>query len=325
VGGGPHFVVEGDEYDTAYFDKDPKFLHYRPKVVLLTSVEFDHADIYRDLPHVKESFRKLSALVPPDGLMVACGDYPDVVEVVREARCPVTFYATYAGAVPFSLPGETWRVALTGESGGMTGVRMADGEGLLEFRLPLPGLHNAANAAGAAIVLMRLGFPPDRIAATFGRFAGVRRRQEVVGEFRGILVLDDFAHHPTAVRETIRAVRARYPGRRIVAVFEPRSNTSRRKVFRKEFALALAEADEAVVAGVFGAEKVPAGERLSPEEVAADIRALGRPAAHVPGVEDIVARLAGTCRPGDLVLVMSNGGFGGIQGKLAAALSGGHS
>jgi UDP-N-acetylmuramate: L-alanyl-gamma-D-glutamyl-meso-diaminopimelate ligase len=322
VGSGSHFVVEGDEYDTAYFDKGPKFLHYRPKVVLLTSIEFDHADIYRDLAHVKESFRKLSALAPPDGLLVACGDYPDVVEVAGEARCPVVYYATETGAVPGGLPGETWAVTVTGESGGMTGFRMtADGRPL-DFRLPLPGLHNAANAAGAAIILLRLGFSPERIAGAFEGFAGVRRRQEVVGEFRGVLVLDDFAHHPTAVRETVRAVRGRYPGRRIVAVFEPRSNTSRRKVFRKEFAAALAEADEAVLAGVFGAEKIPEEERLSPEEVAADIRELGRPAAFVPGVDEIVARLASSCGPGDLVLLMSNGAFGGIQGKLAAALSG---
>jgi UDP-N-acetylmuramate: L-alanyl-gamma-D-glutamyl-meso-diaminopimelate ligase len=321
VGGGPHFVVEGDEYDTAYFDKGPKFLHYRPKIVLLTSIEFDHADIYRDLAHVKETFRRLASLVPPGGLMVACGDYPDVVEVAGEARCLVVFYATEAGAVPGGHPGETWTVAVTQESGGLTGFRMTGGGRALDFRLPLPGRHNAANAAGAAIILMRLGFPPERIAAAFERFAGVRRRQEVVGEFRGVLVLDDFAHHPTAVRETVRAVRGRYPGRRIVAVFEPRSNTSRRKVFRKEFAEALAGADETVLAGVFGAEKIPEEERLSPEQVAADIRAMGRPAAFVPEVDAIVARLAGSCRPGDIVLIMSNGGFGGIQGKLAAALS----
>jgi UDP-N-acetylmuramate: L-alanyl-gamma-D-glutamyl-meso-diaminopimelate ligase len=325
VGGGPYFVVEGDEYDTAYFDKGPKFLHYRPKVVLLTSIEFDHADIYRDLAHVKESFRKLSALLPPGGLLVACGDYPDVVDVAREARCPAVFYTTESGAGEGGPPGEAWSVTMSGESGGMTGFRMTGGGRSLDFLFPLPGIHNAANAAGAAVILLRLGFPPDRIAAAFERFAGVRRRQEEVGEFRGVLVLDDFAHHPTAVRETVRAVRARYPGRRIVAVFEPRSNTSRRKVFRKEFAEALAEADEAIVAGVFGAEKVPVEERLSPEEVVADIRALGRPAACIPGVDEIVDRLAAACRPGDLVLIMSNGGFGGIQGKLAAALSGGHS
>ena len=169
---------------------------------------------------------------------------------------------------------------------------------------------------------MRLGFSPERIARAFERFAGIRRRQEVVGEFRGILVIDDFAHHPTAVRETIRAVRGRYPGRRIVAVFEPRSNTSRRKVFQKEFASALSEADEVILAAVFGAEKIPPEERLSPEEVAASLRAAGRPAAVLPDAERIVTRIAGSCRAGDIVLIMSNGGFGGIQDKLKAALSG---
>ena len=316
LGEGRHFVIEGDEYDTAYFDKGPKFLHYRPRIVLLTSVEFDHADIYRDLDHVRESFRKLAAILPPDGLLVACADYPDVVAVAREARCPVIFYATRDGALPAGSGFGAWAVRGTGESGGMTGFRMEGAGRALDFRFPLPGLHNAANAAGVAIVLMRLGFLPEAIARTFERFAGIRRRQEVVGEFRGILVVDDFAHHPTAVRETIRAVRGRYPGRRIVAVFEPRSNTSRRKVFQREFTAALSEADEVILAGVFGAEKIPPEERLSPEEVAAELRAAGHPAQVIPEVDGIVSRLAETCRTGDLVLIMSNGGFGGIQEKL---------
>ena len=321
VGGGRHFVIEGDEYDTAWFDKGPKFLHYRPKVVLLTSIEFDHADIYRDLAHVKESFRKLAALLPPGGRLVACADSPGVVEVAGGARCPVVFYRTAPAGNPGDSGGGAWTVSTTGESGGMTGFRMASAGKALDFRFPLPGLHNAANAAGTALVLMGMGYPPERIAQAFAGFSGVRRRQEVVGEFRGVLVLDDFAHHPTAVRETVRAVRGRYPGRRIVAVFEPRSNTSRRKVFQKEFAGALAEADEVILAGVFAAEKIPAGERFSPEEVAAEVRAHGRMAEYVPEVDAIVARLGGTCRPGDLVLIMSNGGFGGIQEKLAATLS----
>jgi UDP-N-acetylmuramate: L-alanyl-gamma-D-glutamyl-meso-diaminopimelate ligase len=203
----------------------------------------------------------------------------------------------------------------------MTGFRMEGSGRALDFRLPLPGLHNAANAAGVAIVLMRAGFLPEAIARSFERFAGIRRRQEVVGEFRGILVVDDFAHHPTAVRETIRAVRGRYPDRRIVAVFEPRSNTSRRKVFQREFTAALSEADEVILAGVFGADKIPPGERLSPEEVAGDLQAAGRPAQVIPEVDGIVARLAAGSREGDIVLIMSNGGFGGIQEKLKNALT----
>ncbi|MEW6720883.1 MAG: UDP-N-acetylmuramate--L-alanine ligase [Thermodesulfobacteriota bacterium] len=321
IGKGPRFVIEGDEYDTAYFDKGPKFLHYRPKVVLLTSIEFDHADIYRDLAHVRDSFRRLAAILPPDGLLVACADYRDVVEVAGEARCPVVFYSTKDGAAEGTAGRESWSVRGTGEAGGMTAFRMENWERALDFRFPLPGIHNAANAAGVAIVLMRLGFPANRVASAFERFAGVRRRQEVVGEFRGILVIDDFAHHPTAVRETVRAVRGRYPGRRVVAVFEPRSNTSRRKVFQREFTEALAEADEVVVAGVFGADKIPEEERLSPEDVAAGLQAMGHPARFIREVDDIVEHVAGSCRPGDLVLLMSNGGFGGIQGKLAARLN----
>lgn len=323
VGRGPRFVIEGDEYDTAYFDKGPKFLHYRPKVVLLTSIEFDHADIYRDLSHVRESFRKLAGILPADGLLVACADYRDVVEVASGARCAVVYYSTKDGAAAGGRPSgpQSWSVRGTGEADGMTLFRMTDGERSLDFRFPLPGIHNAANAAGVAIVLMRLGFAPDRVASAFERFAGVRRRQEVVGEFRGILVIDDFAHHPTAVRETVRAVRGRYPGRRIVAVFEPRSNTSRRKVFQREFTEALAEADSVIVAGVFGADKIPAEERLSPEDVAAGLQAAGHPAEFIREVDDIVSRISGSCRPGDLVLLMSNGGFGGIQEKLKAALS----
>jgi len=321
VGKGPRFVIEGDEYDTAYFDKGPKFLHYRPKVVLLTSIEFDHADIYRDLEHVRESFRRLASILPPDGLLVACADYRDVVKVASGARCPVVFYSTKDGAGQGAAGRESWTVRGTGESGGMTAFRMENGERTLDFRFPLPGIHNAANAAGVAIVLSKLGFPHDRVASVFERFAGVRRRQEVVGEFGGILVIDDFAHHPTAVRETVRAVRARHAGRRIVAVFEPRSNTSRRKVFQREFTVALAEADAVIIAGVFGADRIPESERLSPEDVAAGLRAVGRPAECVPEVDDIVARIAADCRPGDLVLLMSNGGFGGIQEKLRKALS----
>jgi len=348
VGGGPYFVVEGDEYDTAWFDKGPKFLHYRPAIVLLTSIEFDHADIYRDLEHLKESFRRLVRLIPARGLLVACAEYPAVVEVSGEARCPVVFYrrepallgaaggACAAEGAPArrepgagdrgpdgAAPPGAWIVRERkggGEKG--AGFSMERGGEVLSFPFPLPGSHNAANAAAAAIALIRLGFPPARIGEAFAAFAGVRRRQEVLGEFKGVLLVDDFAHHPTAVRETIRAVRCRWPGRRVIAVFEPRSNTSRRRVFQREFGLALAEADEAIVAGVFGAGRIPPGERLEPAAVVEAVRRAGREAEYVEEVDRIVERLVFRARPGDLILLMSNGGFGGIQGKLAAALSG---
>jgi len=319
VGCGRHFVIEGDEYDTAYFDKGPKFLHYRPRIALLTSIEFDHADIYRDLTHLKESFRKLVRILPADGLLIASADYPDVIEVAREAASPVRYYGVEPD--PGLSPGERpWRITLLAEEGEYSRFRMQGEEGAHEFRLRLPGRHNAGNAAAAALALFRLGYPADRIAEVFSRFEGVRRRQEVVGEFGGILVIDDFAHHPTAIRETIRAIRARYAGRPVTAVFEPRSNTSRRNVFQREFADALSGADSVILAGVFGAEKIPPGERLDPEGVVASLQADGREALYIEDVDRIVARLSGTARAGDLILIMSNGGFGGIQGKLARAL-----
>jgi UDP-N-acetylmuramate: L-alanyl-gamma-D-glutamyl-meso-diaminopimelate ligase len=319
VGGGAHFVIEGDEYDTAYFDKGPKFLHYRPRIALLTSIEFDHADIYRDLSHLKESFRKLVRILPKDGLLIASFDYPDVVEIAKEAACPVLYYG--GGQDGSARPGEDlWRVGFLPDEGGFSRFRLERGGESHDFRLRLPGRHNAGNAAAAALALFRLGYPADRVAIAFAGFEGVRRRQEVVGEIDGVLVIDDFAHHPTAVRETIRAIRERYPGRRVTAVFEPRSNTSRRKIFQGEFARALSGADSVILAGVFGAEKFPLDDRLDPGEVVAAVRESGREARYIEEVDRIVDHLSAGARAGDLILIMSNGGFGGIQGKLARAL-----
>ncbi|HEY7585628.1 MAG TPA: Mur ligase domain-containing protein [Candidatus Deferrimicrobiaceae bacterium] len=320
VGAGPRFVVEGDEYDTAYFDKGPKFLHYQPGIVLLTSIEFDHADIYRDLSHLKESFRKLVRLIPAEGLLIACADYAEVLSVAEEAGCRVEYYAADS-TVPSGVGDRAWAVRPVAEDGEFTRFRMERGTTGHDLALRLPGRHNAANAAAAAIALLHLGYGARSVARAIAGYTGVRRRQEELGEFGGVLLVDDFAHHPTAVRETILAVRARYPGRRVVAVFEPRSNTSRRRIFQEEFARALSEADSVVVAGVFGAEKIPPEERLAPEEVAASLRAGGREAFHIPEVDRIVDHVRTACRAGDLVLIMSNGGFGGIQGKLAQALS----
>ncbi len=320
VGGGRHFVIEGDEYDTAYFDKGPKFLHYRPRIALLTSIEFDHADIYRDLSHLKESFRKLVRILPPDGLLIASADYPAVIEVAGEAACPVCFYVVGSDtAVPTG--NRSWRIRLEEETEGYSRFRMHGADGEYKFRLRLPGRHNAGNAAAAALALFELGYPAGRVADAYSRFEGVRRRQEVVGEYGGILLIDDFAHHPTAIRETIRAIRARYAGRPVTAVFEPRSNTSRRNVFQREFAEALSGADSVILAGVFGAERIPAGERLDPDGVVASVREAGRIAEYIGDVDRIVAHLSRTSRTGDVILIMSNGGFGGIQGKLADALA----
>jgi UDP-N-acetylmuramate: L-alanyl-gamma-D-glutamyl-meso-diaminopimelate ligase len=320
VGGGPHFVIEGDEYDTAYFDKGPKFLHYRPRIALLTSIEFDHADIYRDLSHLKESFRKLVRILPEDGLLIASADYPDVVDVAGESGCPVWYYRS-TPAAGSSLSDPSWVIRTLPEDEDFSPFRLEQGEEKHDFRLRLPGRHNAGNAAAAALVLFRLGYPADQVAEAFLGFDGVRRRQEVVGEFGGVLVVDDFAHHPTAVRETIRAIRARYPGRPVTAVFEPRSNTSRRNIFQREFAEALSDADSVVLAGVFGAEKFPPEERMAPGEVVASIQAGGREAFYIEEVDRIVDHLCAGARPGGLILLMSNGDFGGIRGKLVRALA----
>jgi UDP-N-acetylmuramate: L-alanyl-gamma-D-glutamyl-meso-diaminopimelate ligase len=320
VGKGPRFVIEGDEYDTAYFDKGPKFLHYLPKIVLLTGIEFDHADIYRDLSHLTESFRKLVRLIPRNGLLIACADFAEAVSVASEAACPVEYY-TAAPPAAAGARRNAWEVRSISENGEFTRFLLARGAEAHEFALRLPGRHNAANATAAAIALFHLGYGSEEVARALAGYEGVRRRQEVVGEFDGVLVVDDFAHHPTAVRETIGAIRARYPGRRILAVFEPRSNTSRRRIFQKEFAEALSAADSAIVAGVFGVDKIPPAERLSPEAVVAAVRAVGGDAIYLPEVDRVVEHIGRICRPGDLVLIMSNGGFGGIQAKLSQALS----
>jgi len=317
-GGGLHFVVEGDEYDTAFFDKTPKFLHLHPRTLLLTSVEFDHADIYRDLEAVKGAFRALVAGMPADGAIVAALDDANVCDVLGGARCRVTGYGVGEGE-------HGWRaVGLEASPRGTSFRVLRDEDEVARATVPLYGRHNVANALGALATAHALGVPVAAAAEALARFRGVRRRQEVRGEARGVTVLDDFAHHPTAVRETLSAMRARYPGRRLVAVLEPRSNTSRRALFQRDFADALAEADRAVVAIVPRTPLYSATgevtEFLDAEALAADLRARGRDAAALDGVAAIVDHLAATSRPGDVVLVMSNGDFGGLWGKLLARL-----
>jgi UDP-N-acetylmuramate: L-alanyl-gamma-D-glutamyl-meso-diaminopimelate ligase len=312
LGRGPWFVVEGDEYDSAYFDKEAKFLHYRPWAVLLNAIEFDHADIYRDLDHVKSAFRKLLALLAPDAPLFACGDFPHVLDVAG------------GRGVTFGVgEGNRWRVTDLADDGRARFVVREDGRAVCEVALRVPGALNARNALGVMLVARACGVALADAAAALGEFRGVARRQEVVGEARGVTVIDDFAHHPTAVAETIAALRLRYPGRRLRAVFEPRSNTSRRRVFQREFAAALARADEAVLAAVFVKENdpIPPAERLDPAEIVADVTKLGTPARLVDGVPAIRDYLVATSAPGDVVAIMSNGAFGGLPRLVAAALA----
>jgi UDP-N-acetylmuramate: L-alanyl-gamma-D-glutamyl-meso-diaminopimelate ligase len=313
-GDGDWVVLEGDEYDSAFFDKGPKFLHYRPERVILTSVEFDHADIYRDFDHLKEAFRRLIGIIPPTGSLIACSDYEAVPELAREARCPVVFYGDATA---------DWNVANPRAKEGRSFFEPAyKGSPEGTIATPMIGRHNLKNALAVYVVARELGIDAKIIGEAMATFAGVRRRQEVKGETGGITVIDDFAHHPTAIRETIEAVRFAYPGRRIWAVFEPRSNTSRRRVFQAEFPAALAHADRIVLAGLYRPDKVPEGDRLSAEEVARDINRLtgdGR-ASVIERNDDIPRCVASQACPGDVVLVMSNGGFDGVQEKILEQL-----
>jgi UDP-N-acetylmuramate: L-alanyl-gamma-D-glutamyl-meso-diaminopimelate ligase len=315
LGREPWFVVEGDEYDSAYFDKEAKFLHYRPWAVLLNAIEFDHADIYRDLDHVKGAFRKLLALLAPDAPLVACGDFPHVVDVVRGTRARLVDFGT--------AETNTWRVADLADDGRVRFTVRERGHAVCDVRLRVPGAINARNALGVMLVARECGVPLADAAAALAEFHGVARRQEVVGEARGVTVIDDFAHHPTAVAGTIAALRLRYPGRRLRAVFEPRSNTSRRRVFHHEFADALARADEAVLAAVFvkANDPIPPTERLDPSEIVADVAGRGTPARLIDGVPAIRDYLVATSAPGDVVVIMSNGAFGGLPKLVAAGLA----
>jgi UDP-N-acetylmuramate: L-alanyl-gamma-D-glutamyl-meso-diaminopimelate ligase len=318
-GRGTHFVVEGDEYDTAFFDKTPKFLHYGARSCVLTSVEFDHADIYRDLEHVKQAFRALVARLPADGLLVAATNHPGVRDVVAGARCRVVGY----GLGPEGDP--EWRAeGVRAEAGGTRFELWCDGERVAETMLPLFGRFNVENALGAVAAAAGLGVPVERAASALAGFRGVKRRQELRGEARGVAVVDDFAHHPTAVAGSIASLRARYPGRRLLAVFEPRTNTSRRAIFQRAYAEAFDAADGVVVAVVPDTPIYSAtgevAERFSSPRLAEDIRARGIPALAIDGVDAIVDHLARETRPGDVVLVMSNGDFGNVWGRLLDAL-----
>jgi UDP-N-acetylmuramate: L-alanyl-gamma-D-glutamyl-meso-diaminopimelate ligase len=315
VGTGMHVVLEGDEYDTAFFDKGPKFLHYRPKHVILTSVEFDHADIYRDIAHVTSAFGKLIDITPADGSLVVCSDYPEALAVVGKFRGRTTTYGDSgdwsAKNIRFDQGRSSFEAFFKGRS-----------EAVVEAAVM--GRHNIKNSLAVYAIGRNLGISRDRLLEGFRTFKGVKRRQEVRGEKRGVLVIDDFAHHPTAVRETIDAVRNAYPGRRLWAIFEPRSNTSKRNVFAKQFATALALADKTIVARVHQPEKVPEGERLSVEGLVRDINGLGGPGhgltlADSAAIADYVAC---NCRPGDVLLVMSNGGFDAVHDKILQALAG---
>jgi UDP-N-acetylmuramate: L-alanyl-gamma-D-glutamyl-meso-diaminopimelate ligase len=313
------FLLEGDEYDTAFFDKGPKFLHYFPDAAILTHVEFDHADIYVDLAAVKTAFKRLVNLIPRRGRLVAFDGSENVSECVARAFCAVERYGFRAES--------QWRlIEMRHEGSGTQWTLLRGGEPFAQLRLPMAGEHNALNATAAAALAAGQGVAGSAIVEALATFRSVKRRLEVRAEVNGITIIDDFAHHPTAIRETLRALRTAYPdtgsgGRRLWAVLEPRSNTLRRNVFEVALVESLALADRSVLAAVFKPEAVPAGERLHPENVVAALRARGLESSVVADADAIVAAIAPELRPGDVVAILSNGGFGGIYEKLPKAIA----
>ena len=310
---GKYFILEGDEYDTAFFDKGPKFLHYFPDAVILTSVEFDHADIYKDLDAVETSFKRLVNLVPGRGRIVAFDAGESINRCAARAFCPVERYGSSTNAnwriqdLQLTPDGTPWSVF-------RNGTRWAD------FEFPLAGEYNVWNATAAAALAADYGIPAEVIASALKAFKSVKRRLEVKAEVNGITIIDDFAHHPTAIAGTLNALRARYPGRRLWAILEPRSNTLRRNVFQSELAKSLSLADEVVIANVFKSESIPEPERLDVNAVAAELSRTGHHARVLADVDSIVKICSPSMRPGDVVAILSNGGFGGIYEKLPQSL-----
>ncbi|MCU1284824.1 MAG: UDP-N-acetylmuramate--L-alanine ligase [Acidobacteriales bacterium] len=308
-----HFIIEGDEYDSAFFDKGPKFLHYFPDAMILTSVEFDHADIYKDLDAVKTAFKRLVNLVPQRGRIIAYDAGANLDECLVKAFCPVERYGFSEGAkwriidLEFSRERTNWRV-------------MKDGAAWGDFEFSLAGEYNVLNATAAAALAAGYGIGKDAIANALKSFQSVKRRLEVRAEVNGITIIDDFAHHPTAIAETLKALRTRYAGARLWAICEPRSNTLRRKVFEKELAESLAIADEIIITSIFRPEAIAEDERLSVASVVSKIAAAGKHARELRDADAIVDAISPELRSGDVVAILSNGGFGNIYEKLPQRL-----
>ncbi|MGC1424877.1 MAG: UDP-N-acetylmuramate:L-alanyl-gamma-D-glutamyl-meso-diaminopimelate ligase [Terracidiphilus sp.] len=307
------FIIEGDEYDTAFFDKGPKFQHYFPDALILTHVEFDHADIYADLEAVKVAFKRLINLVPRRGLLVAFDGSENVTECISKAFCRVERYGF--------RPESHWQLRNLRHADGQNQWQIwHNGEFWSELRMQLAGEHNALNATAAAALAAGQGISREAIVTALASFKSVKRRLEVRDVIRGITIIDDFAHHPTAIRETLRALRSVYPDARLWAVLEPRSNTLRRKVLENDLVESLRLADHVILAGVYQQQRIPDAERLHPEDVVDTLNAAGTPAELHPDASEIVESIAPKLKSGDVVAILSNGGFDGIYEKLPARL-----
>jgi UDP-N-acetylmuramate: L-alanyl-gamma-D-glutamyl-meso-diaminopimelate ligase len=308
------FIIEGDEYDTAFFDKRSKFIHYQPEVAIVNNLEFDHADIFDNLDAVKKTFSHFIRLVPRNGLLLANGDDPAVTGLLLDpaiaGHCPVKRFGL-------------------GEGNAIQAFNIRYGPTATEFEIPsfkfhlnLVGEFNVRNALAVVACAKHCGLKNHQIQSAFDTFKGIRRRMEVRGIAGGVTVIDDFGHHPTAIRETLKALRLKYPNEKIRAVFEPRSNTTRRNVFQHELAESFADADAVIVSEVARLEQLAPAERLNPEKLMQDLKGAGKDAAYLPDVDAIVAHVARTALGGDIVVVFSNGGFGGIHAKLLQRLGG---
>jgi UDP-N-acetylmuramate: L-alanyl-gamma-D-glutamyl-meso-diaminopimelate ligase len=307
-GTGSFWVLEGDEYDTSFADKRSKFLHYLPELVILNNVEFDHADIYPDLAAIQKSFRQLLQQVPQNGLALINADDPNALAVAQDAPCEIL----EVGSGPQAAA--RYQILKADASGSRFTLH---GQ---EFHLQLAGKHNVHNASMALCAAHTLGLPLDKLAAILPTFRGVRRRLEVRAEANGITLVDDFGHHPSALRESIAALRGKYPGRRLWALFEPRSNTTRRGIFQNELAQSLSAADGVYITEIARKEQIDPQMRLDPKKIADDIRKAGRESFYLPGPEEIIKDILPRLKSGDVVAVFTNGSFGGLVGKLANTL-----
>ena len=314
LGAGPHFVIEGDEYDTAFFDKGPKFLHSRPHGAIVTAVEFDHADIYRDLDHVKSSFRAMARQADSSRTLVVCADFPHALDCVRE---------TSARVLSFGLRSGQYRAAnvAIGADGARFDIER-DGALLVRMHLPIGGRMNVANALGVAVMLGEFGLTSGEIARGLASFRGVVRRQQIIGEAAGVVVIDDFAHHPTAIRVTLEAIAERFPGRRLLAAFEPRSNTARRNVFQRDFGDAFARAARVYLAPVYfkDTDPIPPNERLDTGALVAAIESHGSATFACASNDEMLERMVEDARAGDVAVFMSNGPFDRLKDRFLEAM-----
>jgi UDP-N-acetylmuramate: L-alanyl-gamma-D-glutamyl-meso-diaminopimelate ligase len=313
-GAGREFVLEGDEYNAAFFDRGAKFLHYEPRHLFIGNIEYDHADLYPDLESILEAFRKVAAIVPPEGVVVVNRDDPRALEASAKAPARRVLVSTEDLSADFAAAD----VAFHPEGTDFTLVEA--GTPVARLQSPLLGHHNVRNALGSIALVRGLGLTPGEIARALPRFAGVRRRLEVRGEKNGIVVVDDFAHHPTAVRGTLQAARSRWPGRRLWALFEPRSNTAGRKIFEEEYAEAFSNADALVIAPVFHSSRLPPEARIDRETLVRRFAQEGKPAFAPEKTEEVTDYLKREARPGDVLLLMSSGAFGGLPEKLLGLL-----